>query len=573
MKRRCTSHGRTFPLRTVRRTGLPLAGLLVLLPLVVQAQVADPAGVGAISTALPSTGVGLPGVSGAARGVGLLSGGLLGLSGRTFLLQPRAAVTETYTDNVKLSATDRRSELITQLSAGLRFASNAGRVRGFADYTLSGLLYARGSAANGFQNALNASLTSEVIERRVFVDVTGTISQQAISAFGTQSIDPTLANSNRTEVRTFRVSPFARGRIANLADYELRLARSTTNTSSALASNVSTSSASGRLVGDSTGRRFGWSIDGLRETTDFTLAPRREQSRFNGVLTFIPDPQLRLSLLGGRESNNYTTLDTISYTNRGVRLNWSPSPRTAVLLEKQRRFFGDSHVVSLSHRTARSMLMFTDTRNVVLGNGLSQFGRLVTLHDYYYFSKDFAPAIQDKELREAAVNQFIKELGYSGTDLVGLGFLSTSTSVQRLQQFAYSLFGLRDTITFTASRSDAERLDTLGVIGTGLFNGLGFGDFGTYSRVRQYAFGTTLNHRLTPQSSLSVSFTQQRNQGDNLVTGASQLTLLRSGTVNWSMRLNPRAFASLSARHQRFSGADSAAYRESALTANFSLQF
>lgn len=499
--------------------------------------------------------------------------GLLPLSGRTFLLQPRAAVTETYTNNINLSSTDQRSELITQLSAGLRFASNAGRVRGFADYTLSGLLYARGSAANGFQNALNASLTGEVIERRVFVDVIGTISQQAISAFGTQSTDPTLANPNRTEVRTFRVSPYARGRIANLASYEVRLTRSTTHTNSALASNVSTSSASGRLIGDSAGRRFGWSIDGLRETTDFTLAPRREQSRVNGALTFIPDPQLQLSLLGGRESNNYTTLDTVSYTTRGVRLNWTPSPRTAVLLEKQRRFFGDSHIVSVTHRMARSAVVFTDTRNVALSSGLLQFGTLMTAFDYFF--KLFEGAIPDQDARTKLVNQFLADRGYTPGDLVGTGFLTTSTSVQRLQQLSFSAFGLRDTITFMASRSDAERLDTaslLGGVGVGL-TGVGLGDFNTFTRIRQQAFGTTLTHRMTPQSTLSLSLTQQRNQGDNLVTGAAQSTILRSGTANWSVRLNPRAFASLAARHQRFGGTNSAAYRESALIANFSLQF
>lgn len=545
-----------------------MAGLLVLLPLIAQAQVADPAGVGSISTVLPSTSTGLPSVSGAVGGTGILPRGLLGLSGRVFLLQPRAAVTETYTDNVNLSATDRRGELVTQLSAGLRFVSNAGRIRGFADYALSSLLYARGSAANGFQNALNASITGEVIERRVFVDATGTISQQAISAFGTQSTDPTLANPNRTEVRTFRVSPFARGRIANLADYEARLAHSTTNTSSALVSNVSTSSVSGRLVGDSTGRRFGWSIDGLRENTDFTSGVRYQQSRVNGALTFIPDPQLRLSLLGGRESSNYTSLDTVSYASRGVRLNWTPSPRTVMLLEKQRRFFGDSHVVNVSHRMARSILVFTDTRNIVVGNVLSPFSTLVPLFDYYYFSRNFAPTIQDQDLRTAAVYQFIDSLGYPRNGLVGTP--SSIPSVQRLQQLSFSMFGLRDTLTFTGSRSDAERTSPSPI----LINIGPLDDFRTFTRVRQYAFITTMTHRLTPQSSLSVSFTQQRSQGDNSGTAVSQSsTILRSGTANWSMRLNPRAFASLSARHQRFSGTDTTAYRESALIANFSLQF
>src|SRR5678815_3815882 len=73
-----------------------------------------------------------------------------GTPGRTFSIVPTFSVTETFTDNRHLTTNNRQSDLITQISPGLHMTSTGGRVRGFFDYSLTGLLYARDSSSNEF---------------------------------------------------------------------------------------------------------------------------------------------------------------------------------------------------------------------------------------------------------------------------------------------------------------------------------------------------------------------------------------------------------------------------------------
>ena len=74
---------------------------------------------------------------------------------------------------------------------------------------------------------------AELIERRLGVNASASISQQAVSAFGTQSASTTADNANRAEVTTYSLSPYLRGRLLGEADYQIRLAYSTSGSSSA----------------------------------------------------------------------------------------------------------------------------------------------------------------------------------------------------------------------------------------------------------------------------------------------------------------------------------------------------
>ena len=142
--------------------------------------------------------------------------------GRKYFIEPFASLTETLTDNGNLT-TDRQPDLINEASVGLRASANTARLKGYLDYSLRGLIYTKGTADNQIQNSLAAFGTAELLESRVFVDVEAGISQQLISAFGTQSPDSALGNANRTEVANYALSPYVRGRLGAAAQYELRL--------------------------------------------------------------------------------------------------------------------------------------------------------------------------------------------------------------------------------------------------------------------------------------------------------------------------------------------------------------
>jgi uncharacterized protein (PEP-CTERM system associated) len=140
----------------------------------------------------------------------------------------RVSVTETWTDNVRLS-TAGESELVTEVRPGIRVDVNKARLKGFFDYALSGFAYAKSTSANRNVNALSSSLKLEAIDDTLFLDVSGSIAEQAASAFGTQSLDTTSINANRAEVSTYRIAPSLKGHFGTGASYSALYSRSLTS--------------------------------------------------------------------------------------------------------------------------------------------------------------------------------------------------------------------------------------------------------------------------------------------------------------------------------------------------------
>ncbi len=168
---------------------------------------------------------------------------------------PRISVTETFTNNVRLDNVNKRSELITQISPGIRVSSTGSRIRGSVDYSLTELLYANNTTGRQSQNNLNASGTVEAVDNWAFLDFSGNIAQQSISAFGTPSSGGILAGGNSTETSVFRLSPYVRGRLAGVADYEARYSITNSSTAAAAVGDVDQRDASVRLNGGQS--RFG----------------------------------------------------------------------------------------------------------------------------------------------------------------------------------------------------------------------------------------------------------------------------------------------------------------------------
>ena len=168
---------------------------------------------------------------------------------------PRISVSETYTSNVFLSSTGKRAELITEISPGIHISARGGRISGSLDYSLNELLYARNSSGTRSQNALNAFGTMEVIDKSGYIDFSGVVSQQAISAFGAPTTNVTALNGNSTETAVFRLSPHMSGRIGGIADYAARYSLTSSRSGSGAVSDVDSQDLSVQL--NSAGGRVG----------------------------------------------------------------------------------------------------------------------------------------------------------------------------------------------------------------------------------------------------------------------------------------------------------------------------
>ena len=475
-------------------------------------------------------------------------------AGGALSVQPRASVSETVTDNALLRDSDKRSDAITILTAGVSLSGRGSRTSGALDYQLAGTVHARETKSNRVSQALSARLQSEVVDDFFFINAAAGISQQLVSAFGLQDVTPGFDNPNRTEVRSFTVSPSLRGRIGSAAVYEARLTVNRQDSDaeqgdkSGRTQSFSLSSPSGRLVG--------WNGTLSRTVSGFQDGRSTNYDRALIGLTYAPDVSLRLSLNGGREENDITTIAGQNNTTWGVSLQWVPSDRTQLLASRERRFFGDAHAFSFVNRGVRTTFRLSSSRDVQSSQpGVNT--ALVSAYDAFYgFFEGREP---DPVARERLVLQFLQDRGIPATALLPVNFLTSTVTLANRQEAAFTWLGVRSSAALAVSRSSTRRLAEALQVGD---------DFDTETEVRQQALTLTLGHRLTPASGVSLTLSHQRNRGQR----AGNATTSNSVQLNWTGRLGPRSSVSLGARRVDFDSTTSP-YTENAITATLGVRF
>jgi len=312
-------------------------------------------------------------------------------------------------------------------------------------------------------------------------------------------------------------------------------------------------------------------MDGSQQSTDYSRGRDTDATRIRLMLTYAVLPQFKISASGGQESNNYVSLGQESHVNYGYGFDWNPTERTQISAFKERRFFGDGHNISLSHRFPRSSIRFTDTRDVsVLPNQNTSIG-LGTVYDLYFqIYSNIAPyaSMTPGALKDAAVanavNTLLAQGGISPNTQVTSSFLTSRASIQRRQDLTLVLTGVRNSITFVANRTENQS-----VLAATASND----DFSQSTLVRQQGLSINLSHRLSELSNLNAVVSRQESQGSSSVTGNGNLkTTTTTYLINASTKLGAKTTGSLSARRSEFDSTINP-YTENALLGTVSLVF
>jgi uncharacterized protein (PEP-CTERM system associated) len=477
-------------------------------------------------------------------------------SGRALVVVPTASVTETVSNNALLRETDRRSDAITQFNAGLHLSSRGPRAKVSLDYQLTGSIHARGTEANTTTNSLRSALAAELVDRWLFLDANAQIGQQSISAFGVQSTDLSVDNPNRTEVRSYTITPSMRGAVGSWATYSAQLSH--TQQTSTQTSTGDVTSDTGTFALNSAGNSaLGWGASAVRQRSDFQGGRTNTTDSYRAGLNYLVNPELQLSANAGRERSD-VLVDAGSNTSTwGVGLNWTPSERTRLVMQRDHRFFGEAHNVTFDWRLPRSVLRFSSSRDLSTGTQGPVNTASIALYDLLF--AQLATLQPDPLLRRELVLQELARRGINPNTPVAIGYLSAAPTIITRQEFSFALQGSRTTLTLALFRSESRRAN-----GSAPVND----DFSNANLIRQSGASVTLGHQLTPISGVSLSLSQQRNRG----TTAAQANDLQSINLNWTSQLSPRSSVSLGARHVEFDSS-TAPYVESAVLATFSVSF
>jgi uncharacterized protein (PEP-CTERM system associated) len=474
--------------------------------------------------------------------------------GRTLALVPSVSITQTFTDNHLLSELGR-SDAITRLNAGVGLRTRASGVQGLLDYTLSGEMYARHSGRNAVQNALNASLLADLVENRLRLNASATISQGAVSAFGVQPGGASDSSVNSTEVRTLQVAPSLRGLLGPWMNYTASLSHAISDASGGGNGGSATTSFNFRLE-PRTAARFGWSVDASHLTSDFKQGRATQSNRlFAGLRANLDELDLVINARGGVEQSDLTSLQRQNETTWGLGAVWAPSPRTRFSADLDQRAFGRTHSVSVQHRLARLSFNYVNSRSLSTSGNLVQGGQDVI---YQLVALEFA-AITDPVLRDAAVRRRLIELNLDPTRVPSIGFLSSAATLQQTQQFSIVWSGLRDSLSASVSRSNTQRADTVSAASD---------DLSQSGVVALSNLAVSWSHRLTPGSSLAMTLTAVRGNGD----AAAQSNRQTRAELAYNTSLTPESFATVSWRRGLYKTALQP-YDETALTASYGIRF
>lgn len=472
---------------------------------------------------------------------------------------PSVSLGQTVTDGyLPEGGGPRRGEAITTVGAGLRLSGRGGRIEGNVDYSLSALIHARDSQANELLNRLQAGLQSELVPRHLYVAAQASISQQPVSALGTASTDASTGRANRTELKVLSLRPTLKATFGGEVDAAAAVSLTATDTGEVGAAAQASDSVNGSAtlsLASAGGRRLGWSLTATRSVADFKTGRRTEDDRISAGVQLVPDVDWQLRLRGGIEANDFRTATKERFDSWGAGVQWTPSPRTKVSLDGDRRAFGHSHTIALEHRSRRTVWRYSDSQEVARGSS-DTAQTLVGAFDLFF--ELFAAQEPDPTLRAQLVDSLLQRNGLARDSQVAVGFLSSAVTLNRRQEAAMAIEAQRSTWLFSAFANRSRRIDTLS---TGLDDTTGG------SLVRQQGLSVTVSHRLSSTGALSLAASAMRSS-----ESGGQRSELRSLTAGWSERLGARTNFSLSLRHSEYD-ADTDAYTENAVIANLNLRF
>ncbi|QAU35392.1 TIGR03016 family PEP-CTERM system-associated outer membrane protein [Janthinobacterium sp. 17J80-10] len=468
---------------------------------------------------------------------------------------PRVGLTEIYSDNVRLTpAGTERSEFITQVTPGLTITGDGPRLQVRANYEMQNFAYGRqGNFSSNHQ--FSGVADAELVDQLFFLNGQASVSQQPISPFDTQAFSNANQIGNRTDVRTYSVSPYLRHRLGSAAVAEMRYSHdSTTSNAGGL---LDSNSDSIRLSVDSgtAFRTVGWGWRYSRQDTDYDNANSLRTEETAASLRYLLTSRFALTSSVGYEKSNYLSLGTKpqgSFWQAGV--SWAPTSRTNLEASGGHRYYGQSYSLSARHRTRRTVwsLGFSDQ----VSTTQTQFQMPVTPETQGFITQlEQTPGLDPQVL--ADLTALLK---------TPINSLTNRVFLEKRWQGSVALNGAKNTLLLSVFDTNRNAL-TASTIDSAL---LGTANVALQDNTHQRGIGAIWNWHPTSRSSLSLGANQSR--AESFSTGL--VTDTRTWQVALTRRYHPKLKGTLEFRRlqQEFNqpGRD---VRENAVTASLLMTF
>lgn len=306
------------------------------------------------------------------RGRGLAACRHVQMAGLLVAVLPSLAVGQTQATELSIQSTAtatsngagasdglERADVFLSVRPALRYQRRGAGLSVRADAELDMVASARDTRNDRILPRASLDAQGVLLERLLFLDSSVDLHQAEVDAFGARAGTGSSQNSRSTGV--YRVSPHLSydisPRTALLARYDATWARS-----------------AGSIEGDANTRRgytrvevrpqpLGASLEWSSEDTDYIDASTSDLrvDRVNATLSLALDSDWVVGAMLG-EARSEIGSSSASDRTYGLRLYWTPGPRTEVAASVDRQFFGTGWNLIARHRTARMTFLIRAQR-------------------------------------------------------------------------------------------------------------------------------------------------------------------------------------------------------------------
>lgn len=452
---------------------------------------------------------------------------------------PQLTLRETYSDNVRLAPVGaEESAFVTEVMPGFSLTGRGRRSQLQATYQARGVTYSNNVGSSNLQNYLRADGNAELVDDLLYLDGAATINNISTTPYGPQALDSTYAINNRSEVRTYTISPYARQRYGSLAQGELRYTHQGLSSDTAGFSNFNSDQLSLLVNSGEAFRTLGWDVAASRRHYSYSSLNSVDNDYVNGTLRYRLTDQFSLTGSAGYERYTYESInDGPKGASWSAGFDWRPSPRTSLAATAGRRFYGNAYSLSGLHRSRYTTWNVSYNEDITTTQQqLVDSGSISTAS---VLNQAFQATISDPVAREQAVEAFMRATNLPATLANPNAGLSNRFFLQKRLQASVALTSGKSTVLLSAYNT-LRRPQTALSNNAGLF-GFGRDNLFFVDESRQRGVTGLWNLRLTPLTSMNLnaryyrttSLASDRTDDNTLVTlGVShQLAPRTIGTV------------------------------------------
>lgn len=483
-------------------------------------------------------------------------------------ISPGVDLRETYTDNVKLEPSgSQRSQFISELTPTLTIANNGPRLKLHAAYQLHNYAYSndRVEGTSQSQRHLEANAKAVLLEDTLFVDGSGTIARQNISAFGPQLNDNPYSNQNQSEIKTWQISPYLVHRFGNSANGELRYTHDVVDSNAlgfghSVGDAVSLSIASGPAF-----RTLGWSLLYSRRDLDDSIAQKSSSETSMLNLRWRLSQSFSLTTAAGYDKYDYNALGgKTAGKNWSAGFVWTPSLRTSLQASAGKRYFGSSYALNALHRSRRTV--WNLSYNDAVTTTRSQFLLPATIDTSALLDRLFTATYPDPVMRQQAVDAYIRATGLPNSLANNINYFSNRYILQKQFQASAAFNTARTTTVFSLFNAKRNAL-SIQQSDSAL---LGSSTQNLNDNTRQNGASLLSNYQISPRSGVNLSATYTRTE--SLSTGITD----NNKALRLAMTRQFREKLKGSVEVRRVQGTSAVQtgrnYRENAVSATLSMQ-